>query len=184
MTNLVMWARELSAARMADPLPRRWRHVQAVAAKAENLRPVMADDADLLVASAWLHDIGYSSSVQDTGFHPLDGARYLKRMGAEDRLCRLVANHSGASHEAMLRGLAGELAEFPDERSLARDALWYCDMTTSPVGRPVTFDERLTEIKSRYGDEHPVPRGITAAANEIRSAIAAVGAAVDDHAID
>jgi putative nucleotidyltransferase with HDIG domain len=72
---------------MAEPLPRRWGHVQAVAAKAESLRPLLGEDADLLVVAAWLHDIGYAPDVQDTGFHPLDGARYLRRLDADPRLC-------------------------------------------------------------------------------------------------
>lgn len=168
---------------LADELPRRWGHVQAVAAKAEGLRVVLGDDADLLVTAAWLHDIGYPDPVKDSGFHPLDGAHYLQSLGADPRLCRLVANHSGAKYEAPLRGLSDELAEFPDEQSLARDGLWYCDMTTSPVGQPVTFDERLAEIRQRYGPDHTVPRGITAAAEEIRSAIAAVQAAAEPHGV-
>jgi putative nucleotidyltransferase with HDIG domain len=156
---------------MAEPLPRRWGHVQAVAAKAESLRPLLGEDADLLVVAAWLHDIGYAPDVQDTGFHPLDGARYLRSLDADRRLCGLVANHSGAKYEAELRGLADELSEFPDEDSLVRDGVWYCDMTTSPVGLPVTFDARLAEIRERYGDDHSVPRAITAASGEIRAAI-------------
>ncbi|WP_239153868.1 HD domain-containing protein [Virgisporangium aliadipatigenens] len=156
---------------MAAELPRRWKHVQAVAAKAEGLRPALGDDADLLVTAAWLHDVGYSSELQVTGFHPLDGARYLSQLGADMRLSGLVGNHSGAAVEAQLRGLAAEMAEFPDEGSLARDGVWYCDMTTSPVGEPVSFDERLAEIKKRYGLEHTVPRAIEASAPEIRRAI-------------
>ena len=168
---------------MAEPLPRRWGHVQAVAAKAESLRPVLDGDGDLLVAAAWLHDVGYAPPVQDTGFHPIDGGRYLRSFGAEERLCRLVANHSGAVYEAEIRGLADELAEFPDERSLARDGLWYCDMTTSPVGQPITFDDRLAEICQRYGPDHLVPRAITAASDEIRAAIAAVEDAAHEHGV-
>jgi putative nucleotidyltransferase with HDIG domain len=171
MSAGVDWARELAATRMADPLPRRWGHVQAVAAKAEWLRPVLGEDADLLVAAAWLHDVGYAPDVANTGFHPLDGARYLRSLGLDVRLCGLVANHSAARYEAELRGLVVELAEFPDEDSLARHGLWYCDMTTSPVGDAVTFDERLAEIRQRYGANHAVPRALTAASDEIRTAI-------------
>ena len=68
--------------------------------------------------------------------------------------------------------------EFPDEDSLVRQALWYCDMTTGPDGRPVSFDERLSEIEVRYGPDHLVPRGIRTAEAEIRAAIAAVTTAV------
>jgi hypothetical protein len=44
-------------------------------------------------------------------------------------------------------------------------------MTTSPVGDPVTFDERLAEITRRYGPEHTVPHAISAAGDDIRRAI-------------
>jgi hypothetical protein len=128
-------------------------------------------DGDLLVMAAWLHDIGYAPELQRSSFHPLDGAWYLRKVGASLRLCGLVANHSGAAVEARLRDVASDLAEFPDERSLARDALWCCDMTTSPVGEPVSFSVRLEEIRERYGADHTVPRAIAAAADEIRAAI-------------
>jgi HD domain len=151
---------------------RRWRHVQAVGAKAERLAPAYGADGQLLVCAAWLHDIGYAPGLQVRGFHPLDGARHLLETGsARQRLAGLVANHSGAAVEAELRGLSAEMSAFPDEASGARDALWACDMTTSPTGEPVGFDDRLAEIIQRYGPEHTVPQAIGAASGEIRAAI-------------
>lgn len=47
--------------------------------------------------------------------------------------------------------MEAEFGSFPDEGGPARDALWYCDMTISPEGAPVTLDERLDEIRHRYG---------------------------------
>ncbi|MFF4877985.1 HD domain-containing protein [Micromonospora sp. NPDC000668] len=39
-------------------LPRRWSHVQAVAAKARRIAAaVPQEDRDILVAAAWLHDV-------------------------------------------------------------------------------------------------------------------------------
>jgi hypothetical protein len=131
------------------------------------------------VAAAWLHDIGYAPSLVDSGFHGLDGARFLRTRGAGDRMCGLVANHSAGRAEAELRGLGAALAEFPDEESLARDVLWCCDMTTSPTGRQVTFDERLADIRDRYGEDHPVFRSISGAASELRAAIANVSTTVE-----
>jgi putative nucleotidyltransferase with HDIG domain len=174
MTDVIKWARELAQHHLAYPLPRRWSHVQGVAAKAETLRDILGADADLVVAAAWLHDIGYAPDLHDTGFHPVDGARYLTHLGADPRLCGLVAHHSGARFEAALRGLSEPLSAFVDETTIARDAVWYADMTTSPVGAPTTFDDRLSEIIDRYGPGHLVPQAITAAAGQIRAAIARV----------
>ncbi len=52
-----------------------------------------------------------------TGFHPLDGARYLRMKNVDERLVRLVAHHSCALCEARERGLETDLTtEFPMER--------------------------------------------------------------------
>jgi HD domain len=175
--DLVTWAQDLARRYLDVPQFRdaRWRHVQAVGAKAARLAPAYGSDGALLVAAAWLHDIGYAPELAETGFHPLDGGRHLAKLGAP-RLAGLVAHHSGAAIEANLRGLAEEMAEFPDEGSAVRDALWACDMTTSPVGEPVQFEERLAEITRRYGPEHTVPRAISAAGDDIRRAIRETGA--------
>src|ERR1700722_17242570 len=101
------WAAELARKLLEVPLPRRWAHVQGVAARARSVASILGDDADLLEAGAWLHDIGYSPGLLNTGFHPLDGARYLRDVErADSMLCRLVANHSCAILEADERGLA------------------------------------------------------------------------------
>jgi len=158
--ELVDWASETAEQVLAESLPRRWRHVQGVAAKATTvIQVVPADDKALLVAAAWLHDIGYASGIADTGLHALDGARWLRRQGQSPRLAALVAHHSCALFEAEERGLADVLArEFEQEQSLTADALWYADMTTDPDGRPIEVGARLAEISARYGPDHLVTR--------------------------
>ena len=91
--------------------------------------------------------------VGQTGFHPLDGARYLRDAHfADPVLCSLVAHHSCAVIEAEERGLAGELCrEFPVASMVLNDALAYCDMTTDPSGNVVSVHDRLAEIRERYG---------------------------------
>jgi HD domain len=156
----VLWAEELACKLLEIPLPRRWAHVQGVAARARTLAPILGDDADLLEAAAWLHDIGYSPELAETGFHSLDGARYLRDVHAADpTLCRLVANHSCAVIEAEERGLDRELsAEFPVPDPELSDALAYCDLTTAPTGRLVSVHDRLSEIRQRYGPSNVVTR--------------------------
>ena len=131
-----LWAEELARKLLEVPLPRRWAHVQGVAARARTLAPILSDGAELLEAAAWLHDIGYSPYVADTGFHPLDGARYLRDVQhADGTVCRLVAHHTGAMIEADERGLADVLAsEFEPASQYLVNALIYCDITTSPKG--------------------------------------------------
>ncbi|WP_219465677.1 HD domain-containing protein [Nonomuraea rhizosphaerae] len=169
----VGWARDLAKKLLERPLPRRWAHSCGVGVRGESLAPILGRDADLLAAAAWLHDIGYSPELVDTGFHPLDGARYLRDVhGADERLCRLVAHHSYAVFEAEQRGLLDVLeAEFPRERPELLQALTYADMTTSPDGNPLTVSARLEEIPTRYSPEHLVSRSI---ANATPSIIAAV----------
>ena len=123
MNTLASCAEQLAQALLQEPLPRRWAHVQGVAARAGSLAPVLGADADLLEAATWLHDIGYAPSLTFTGLHQLDGARYLRdAQHADDVLCRLVAHHSCAIIEAGERGLADVLSrEFePAPYALAR----------------------------------------------------------------
>jgi hypothetical protein len=167
------WAAELARKLLEVPLPRRWAHVQGVAAQARSLAPILGDDAALLEAAAWLHDIGYSPELADTGFHPLDGARYLRDVEhADSRLCRLVANHSCAILEAEERGLADDLSsEFPSPEPKLNDALAYCDMTTTPTGGVVSVHARLSEIVERYGPHDVVTRFIRRAEPELVSSV-------------
>src|SRR4051794_24410392 len=134
---LMTWAR-LEAERMLSPLGDRWTHTLGVVHQAKALRSTApVGDRTTLIAAAYLHDVGYAPELEDTGFHPIDGARWLRASGHE-RLACLVAHHSGARFEAEERGLLRELAAFPEERSIVADLLTYCDLTTDAHGRPVT----------------------------------------------
>lgn len=41
----------------------------------------------MLVAAAWLHDLGYTPEAAKSRFHPLDGALHLKDLGVDYRVC-------------------------------------------------------------------------------------------------
>ncbi|WP_416530142.1 HD domain-containing protein [Streptomyces coelicoflavus] len=175
------WAVQTAEAELSGPLPRRWTHTQGVAARAVEVRQVFGGDTGLLLAAATLHDVGYAPRLAITGFHPLDGARFLRdEHGADERLTRLVANHSFALLEAEERGLREELMrEFPLlEEPLLVDALVYCDMTTTPDGGRTTARERVTEIVGRYGADSVVGRFIRRAAPEIFSSVERIEAAL------
>jgi hypothetical protein len=172
----VEWARDLARSLLEEQLPRRWAHTRGVAAQAETIRPILGNDADLVTAAAWLHDIGYSPTLAKTGFHPLDGARYLRDVHhADPRLCNLVAHHTCAMIEAEERGLAEELGrEFAHLPDASQKALTYCDMTTGPDGERLTPDDRLREISSRYGPGHIVTASVRRAEPSLLEAFGAV----------
>jgi putative nucleotidyltransferase with HDIG domain len=132
----------------------RWQHTIGVAARAAELADAVAfPDRELLVAAAWLHDIGYARSVHDSGFHPLDGARFLDREGWPPRICALVAHHSGARFVAQANGHAEALSQFVFERSPVSDALTYADQTVGPHGQSLPMEERLADMLRRHGPD-------------------------------
>jgi hypothetical protein len=154
-----VWAERVSR-RLLEPLGPRWRHTLGVAERARVVGGALEPgEADVLVAAAYLHDVGYAPELAQTGFHPVDGARFVRACGRE-RLAGLVASHSGAEAEAGERGLVAELTEFEDERSVVSRALTYCDLTTDSEGQRVEPDARLSEILQRYGPAAPEARAL------------------------
>jgi hypothetical protein len=136
----------------------RWRHVRAAAGWAAELAGAGAVDPserELLVAAAWLHDIGYAPGLAVTRFHPLDGANHLAAAGWPPRLAALVAHHSGARFRAAALGLDGPLAAYPYEDGPVADALTYADQTTGPHGERLTVRERRLEWATRHPADGP-----------------------------
>ena len=173
MDTLASWAEHLARALLQELLPRRWAHVQGVAARARSLAPVLGADAELLEAAAWLHHIGYAPGLATAGLHQLDGARYLRdAQHADAELCRLIAHHSCAIIEAGERGLADILSsEFDPAPDALATVLTCCDMTTSPDGEPVPLEQRLAEIRDRYGPGDLVSRSMRRATPMILRAV-------------
>ena len=138
--------------------PQRWAHVAGVAARADELRPAVdPEDGDLLVAAAWLHDIGCSAVLVETGFHPLDGAVYLESTGHR-RLAELVAHHSGSRFVADVLGLGNRLARYPFTEDALTDALTCADQTVGAKGERLTVGERLADTADRHGPDAPKTR--------------------------
>jgi putative nucleotidyltransferase with HDIG domain len=173
MKNQARRAEGLARKLLEGPLPRRWAHVQGVAAQARALAPMLGDDADLLEAAAYLHDIGYAPGLDRSGLHALDGARYLRDVAqADPRLCGLVAHHSCAGMEAEERGLVDDLnREFSRPNAILEDALAYCDMTTTPTGDVIAVHDRLSEIVQRYGPGDIVTRFIRKAGPDLVNSV-------------
>jgi putative nucleotidyltransferase with HDIG domain len=166
------WARDVVCEVLTD-LPGRLAHsLQAGAQAAWASRSLPAADAQLLIIAAYLHDVGYAPSLQRTGFHPLDGATFLRDLGAPERVVGLVAHHSEAWLLAGARGLLPELFMFSNERSPLTDALTYADMTAGPCGEPITLTDRLVDIRERHADE-PLAMRLARSAREpfLRAAV-------------
>jgi hypothetical protein len=168
--DLVAWSR-LEAERRLSSLGDRWAHTLGVVERALELGATLAPaDHRTLIAAAYLHDVGYAPELEDTGFHPLDGARWLRSRGRE-RLACLVAHHSGARFEAEERGLLEALAEFPEERSVVADLLTYCDLTVDSAGELVTVSVRFAGIGRRYAHDSDVARSMRAAAGPLAAVV-------------
>jgi hypothetical protein len=168
--TLEPWAKA-QVERLIAPLGDRWAHVQAVARQARRVAEVLSvEDGDVLIAAAFLHDVGYAPSLNRLGFHPVDGANFLRGHGQE-RLACLVAHHSGARFEAEERGLVEELDAFPAEDGPVMDALTFADMTTGPAGQPMTLDQRIGEILRRHPPDDPVHRAIVRARPLLQAAV-------------
>lgn len=153
-------AERILARRCVGSLDRRWSHVKAVGRTAEQLAKRTELVSDDVVRAAWLHDVGYGLRVRSTGFHALDGARFLAAAGVEPTVVSLVAFHTGAIYEADERGLTAELYEFsaPDPDDL--DVLTMIDLGVGPDGVAIVDVDRLAEVLNRYGTEDPVSRAV------------------------
>lgn len=100
---------------LLSPLGNRWMHMQGVVKRASWVGQTFDErDRHLLLAAAYLHDIGYAPSLSMTGFHPLDGALYIRSFGYE-RLASLIDHHFAARFEAHLHNYYLLLLEFPRE---------------------------------------------------------------------
>jgi HD domain len=126
--ELPSWA-EQQAAALLTGLGDRWSHIQAVAEQGRRVSAALApEDRPYLIAAAWLHDVGYAPPLNRLGFHPVDGARYVREQGQE-RLASLVAYHSGARDPAPLRYVG-----VPPASRLGRARTLYGRMTLGNVG--------------------------------------------------
>ncbi|MEV0792588.1 HD domain-containing protein [Kribbella sp. NPDC050459] len=162
-------AREIARRLLEHEFPRRWAHTQGVAERARSLADVLGEDSDLIETAAWLHDIGYAQSLSLSGFHSLDGARYLRCLpDVPEAVCQLVAHHTGAAIEAEERGMPAVCDEFEAPPAGLLDALTYCDLRTAVDGVPTTVDERIAEILARYPADHVVHRSVRRSAPQLR----------------
>lgn len=163
-------AHRLAAECLATSQPLRWRHVQGVAARADQLRASEGDDP--VVAAAWLHDVGYGSTATRTGLHALDGAVFLLGQGVDPLVISLVAFHTGSEFEAEERGLDDDLNAFARPPQNLLDTLILSDLTVTPSGRDTGVAARIAEIVERYHEDDPVHRAVRRSSDYLRACCA------------
>jgi len=168
-------ARALATELLGD-LGDRWDHTRAVAARAALAAAVLpVEQVPALMSAAWLHDVGYAAPVRDTGFHPLDGARFLQARGWDPLVVGLVAQHSAGRFVAEVRGLGAELEAFDDPAFVTGplpDALIYADQTISADGHVLDVETRLADMLRRHGPDSPNARCHALRAPVLRAAVA------------
>ena len=82
---------------LLSPLGDRWLHTQSVVERAQEVGKAFDEEhCLLLIAAAYVHDIGYAPSLKVTGFHPLDGAYYLlsHNQNAWRHSLRIIQKHN------------------------------------------------------------------------------------------
>jgi hypothetical protein len=161
------------ATRLLQGLETRLDHSAAVAAGIDRVASLVEPEWRSAVKdAAWLHDVGYSPELALTGFHSLDGARWLRDHYWPDETCRLVAWHTEPLQEARLYGLDEELAsEFDRPPRLAAAALAWADLTSSPNGERWDAERRLADILDRYPPRSIVHQATRASLPALRESV-------------
>ncbi|SHU64265.1 metal dependent phosphohydrolase [Mycobacteroides abscessus subsp. abscessus] len=155
-------AEDLARRFLAQELPRRWEHTCGVARQVEQLAVDLPEkQKSILIAAAWLHDIGYSTLLVQNEFHPIDGARYAALTKFPAAVVSLIAYHTGAEVEAEERGLSKLLLQIPRPPAGLLEILSCADLCTSPDGKPVDPARRVQEILARYPRSNPVHRAVS-----------------------
>jgi hypothetical protein len=118
------------------------------------------DQPEMVVAAAWLHDIGYAPAIARTGFHPLDGALFLAREGWPEQVVFLVAHHSHAAVLAPYYGVQQHMALLEHVPGLADDVLTFSDLRAGPNGLGADPRDRVEDMRRRHVDRTFVPDDI------------------------
>lgn len=111
------------------------------------------EQADQLIHSALLHDIGYAPSLRRFSYHPLDGALFLEERGVHPFIVEGVLRHSMADRRAAdFPDIAVEYASRPpkvEAQWLVR-AVTMADWRSAGIGGRVSLGQRLQDIVERY----------------------------------
>lgn len=165
------------AARAAARVYHGGHEVRSTMVAAEVLRfatALMPGASDILVAAAWLMDIGHAETVKDTGFAALDAARFVRREGFTSIVAELIAHHTATEQEAAERGLADDLAAFPRPPEHWTDILTYANLCVGDRGEIRTPRTGIASLLADTGQPDPTRRALEAVAPSLIESAAAV----------
>lgn len=110
----------------------------------------------LAIDCAYLHDIGYSEKVKDTGFHPYDGYLFCLEKGYDPSIAKIVLLHSGSFSQMLLnRNHLEEIYHkaintLTAKEKLILDLVSFCDTHINGYGKRVSLSERVNDIYERH----------------------------------
>jgi putative nucleotidyltransferase with HDIG domain len=148
-----------------SPEENRYHHILGVVRHMQTILPRLGleqETKELLIQSAYLHDVGYSQQLNQYNFHPLDGAVFAQQAGFPKPVIAAVLFHSEAietveeSRNDLLPIYSLNQKLLDEQDWLFIDLVTYCDVQTSPKGEKVSLDERVRDVVERYGENHPV----------------------------
>jgi hypothetical protein len=150
-----------------DPCLPRYHHILGVVRNMHALLPrikISQKWESLLMDACYLHDIGYSTVLNQHNYHPLDGAVFASRQKYPKCIIATLLFHSCAYE--------GVLYARPDLKDIYEDHLFlldetdhlfidlvsYCDLHTTASGEWTTLRERVDDVARRYGADHEVSK--------------------------
>ena len=160
ISPLVRDAQNLAQTLLADD-PTRLAHVRGAGTIAGLVTGALhVDQPEIIVAAAWLHDIGYAPAIARTGFHPVDGALFLAREGWPDPVVLMVAHHSHAAILAPHYGVQHHMALLEHVRGPADDIITFSDLRAGPNGLGAEPRDRVDDMRRRHANSTVVPHAI------------------------
>lgn len=124
-----------------------YHHSEGAAARATTIeRHLLGRWRPALVPAAWLHEIGHSRHVAQTGCAQLDAARYLRYLDWSTEVGRLVANQGAGYAHAHHLGLGQMLeTEFPEPQVGPYIAINWAHLTISAGGTPQSIEAGIDQ---------------------------------------
>ncbi len=153
--------------------PNRVKHVLEIATRVRESATALLlplQEVEMAECAALLHDIGYWKPIALTGFHPADGANFLKEQGRHD-LASMIIGHSCSPEEGELLGYSG----IQQDQRITSKLITYWDVQIKQGGEAVSYQERLADILQRYGPDSLVGRANLKAKLRIEGLLKEVG---------